>query len=102
MTQLNLLSRINIPAPDFSEPSLYFRSPSASVDVDGLVLGSGQRVTFDTSFGVLPIGQWRSLTAVRHVVATLDITGNALIELIGAGAHGEFVIDSATSGTRQV
>ncbi len=99
MTQLNLLSRINIPAPDFSEPSLYFRSPAASVDVDGLVLGSGQRVTFDTSFGVLPIGQWRSLTAVRHVVATLDITGNALIELIGAGPLGEFVIDSATSGT---
>ncbi len=98
MSDLNLLFRINIPAPDFSEPGLYFRSGSAALDVDGLVLGTGQRATFDTSFGVLPISRLRGLTDVHHVVATLDIKGAARIELIGFGDGREFVIDSSTTG----
>ena len=89
------LARIQIPEPQFSEPTLYVRSPAGSIDSAGLHLAKGERVTFDTTFGVFASGRWSRLTSIVDLVATMDISGRALVELI-AYANG---VDRAVAST---
>jgi hypothetical protein len=81
------LARILVPAPDFSEPSLYVRTGDGVLRSDGVHLDVNQRVTFDTAFGVFAAGRWSRLTSIADLTATIDVSGRCQIELI-AYANG--------------
>ncbi len=91
------LARIQIPAPQFSEPTLYVRS-SGTIDVAGLHLPKDDRATFDTAFGVFAAGRWSRLTSIADLVVSMDISGRALVELIGYADGVETVIASSENG----
>jgi GT2 family glycosyltransferase len=81
------LARILVPAPDFSEPSLYVRTGDGVLRTDGVHLSVGQRITFDTAFGVFAAGRWSRLTSIADLAATMDVSGRCRVELI-AYANG--------------
>ncbi len=81
------LARIQIPEPRFSEPTLYVRSPAGTIDSAGLRLAEDDRATFDTAFGVFAAGRWSRLTSIADLVASMEISGRARVELI-AHANG--------------
>ena len=89
------LARIQIPRPDFSEPSLYVRSKEGCIKPDGLHLPHGSRATFDTAFGVFAAGRWSRLTALQDVVATMKVTGPCLIELVACSGGVDTVVASS-------
>jgi galactofuranosylgalactofuranosylrhamnosyl-N-acetylglucosaminyl-diphospho-decaprenol beta-1,5/1,6-galactofuranosyltransferase len=91
------LARIQIPAPQFSEPTLYVRS-SGTIDSSGLHLSKDGRATFDTAFGVFAAGRWSRLTSITDLVATMDISGRALVELIAYAGGVDTVIASSDEG----
>ncbi len=91
------LARIQIPAPQFSEPTLYVRS-SGTIDSSGLHLSKDVRATFDTAFGVFAAGRWSRLTSITDLVATMHISGRALVELIAYAGGVDTVIASSDEG----
>jgi GT2 family glycosyltransferase len=91
------LARIQIPAPQFSEPTLYVRS-SGTIDSSGLHLSKDGRATFDTAFGVFAAGRWSRLTSITDLVATMHISGRALVELIAYAGGVDTVIASSDEG----
>jgi GT2 family glycosyltransferase len=91
------LARIQIPAPQFSEPTLYVRS-SGTIDSSGLHLSKDSRATFDTAFGVFAAGRWSRLTSITDLVATMHISGRALVELIAYAGGVDTVIASSDEG----
>ena len=91
------LARIQIPAPQFSEPTLYVRS-SGTIDSSGLHLSKDGRATFDTAFGVFAAGRWSRLTSIADLVATMHISGRALVELIAYAGGVDTVIASSDEG----
>ena len=91
------LARIQIPAPQFSEPTLYVRS-SGTIDSSGLHLSKDGRATFDTAFCVFAAGRWSRLTSITDLVATMDISGRALVELIAYAGGVDTVIASSDEG----
>ena len=92
------LARIQIPEPQFSEPTLYVRSSAGTIDSAGLHLVQGDRVTFDTAFGVFAAGRWSRLTSIADLVATMDITGRARVELIAYANGVDSVIAFSEEG----
>ena len=93
------LARINIPAPSFSEPSLYVRHQHGELTDAGLRLASGGRATFDTAFGVFSSGRWCRLTQIADLGVTMDISGRCLVELIAFSNGIDTVIDSSEEET---
>ena len=91
------LARIQIPAPQFSEPTLYVRS-SGTIDSSGLHLSKDGRATFDTAFGVFAAGRWSRLTSITDLVSTMHISGRALVELIAYAGGVDTVIASSDEG----
>jgi GT2 family glycosyltransferase len=91
------LARIQIPAPHFSEPTLYVRSAGA-IDSAGLRLSKDGRATFDTAFGVFAAGRWSRLTSIADLVVSMDISGRALVELIAYAGGVDTVIASSDDG----
>ena len=91
------LARIQIPAPQFSEPTLYVRS-SGTIDSSGLHLSKDGRATFDTAFGVFAAGRWSRLTSITDLVAMMHISGRALVELIAYAGGVDTVIASSDEG----
>jgi GT2 family glycosyltransferase len=91
------LARIQIPALQFSEPTLYVRS-SGTIDSSGLHLSKDGRATFDTAFGVFAAGRWSRLTSITDLVATMHISGRALVELIAYAGGVDTVIASSDEG----
>lgn len=91
------LARIQIPAPHFSEPTLYVRSAGA-IDSEGLRLSKDGRATFDTAFGVFAAGRWSRLTSIADLVVFMDISGRALVELIAYAGGVDTVIASSDDG----
>lgn len=89
------LARIQIPAPQFSEPTLYVRSKAGTIDSSGLHLPKDDRATFDTAFGVFAAGRWSRLTSITNIVATMQVTGRALVELIAYANGVDTVIASS-------
>ena len=72
----NLLQRLTLPAPGFSEPLLYLRTTGdVRIVPGGLVIGDGSTVTFDTSFGVFHAGRWRRLTSVNSLFVNVRASG---------------------------
>ncbi len=92
------LARIQIPAPQFSEPTLYVRSKAGSIDTSGLHLPKDDRATFDTAFGVFAAGRWSRLTSITDIVASMQVTGRALVELISYANGVDTVVASSDEG----
>jgi galactofuranosylgalactofuranosylrhamnosyl-N-acetylglucosaminyl-diphospho-decaprenol beta-1,5/1,6-galactofuranosyltransferase len=92
------LARIQIPAPHFSEPTLYVRSEASTIDSAGLHLSKDVRATFDTAFGVFAAGRWSRLTSIADLVATMDVSGRVLIELIAYAGGVDTVVASSDEG----
>ena len=92
------LARIQIPAPEFSEPTLYVRSKAGTIDADGLHLPKDERATFDTAFGVFAAGRWSRLTSITGIVASMHVTGRALVELISYANGVDTVVASSNEG----
>lgn len=88
------LARIQVPAPDFSEPLLYLRTDRGVLVEEGVRVRLGDRVSFDTSFGAFPVGRWRRLTSVGDVVASLEVDGPCRIDLVSHRNGVDTVIDS--------
>ena len=88
------LARMRMPAPGFSEPTLYIRHRDGEITSDGVVLRAGGRVTFDTAFGVFSAGRWSRLTTIADVGARMHVTGDARIELIAFADGVDTVIAS--------
>ena len=93
------LARINIPAPSFSEPSLYVRHQHGELTESGLCLSSGGRATFDTAFGIFSSGRWCRLTQIADLGVTMDISGRCLVELVAFSNGNDTVIDSSEEET---
>ena len=92
------LARIQIPEPQFSEPTLYVRSSAGSIDSAGLRLAQDDRATFDTAFGVFAAGRWSRLTSITDIVASMDISGRALVELIAYANGVDTVVAFSEAG----
>jgi galactofuranosylgalactofuranosylrhamnosyl-N-acetylglucosaminyl-diphospho-decaprenol beta-1,5/1,6-galactofuranosyltransferase len=92
------LARIQIPALQFSEPTLYVRSKAGTIDAAGLQLPKDDRATFDTAFGVFAAGRWSRLTSIADIVATMNVSGRALVELIAYANGVDTVIASSDEG----
>ena len=91
---LHPLARIQIPSATFSEPSLYLRTDRGVLTDTGVRLNIGDRVSFDTAFGVFAVGRWKRLSTIADVVANIEVQGAARIDLV-AHTHGvDVVIDS--------
>ena len=93
------LARIQIPEPQFAEPTLYVRSPAGSIDSAGLCLARDDRATFDTAFGVFAAGRWSRLTSIADLVVSMDISGRARVELIAYANGVDTVIAVSEEGT---
>ena len=94
-----LLARIHPPAPGFSEPTLYARCRDTDIGADGVALGSGSKVTFDTAFGVFSAGRWSRLTNLVDVGVRMHVSGPALVELIAYADGVDTVVASSVEGT---
>ena len=94
----HLLARFKVASPDFPEPTLYCRHKDGTATPDGLVLGSGARATFDTTFGVFAAGRWGRLTDVQDVLAVVDLSGRARVELVSHSDGVDTVIASVDAG----
>lgn len=92
------LARIQVPAPTFSEPTLYVRAPEDSLASDGLRLGAGETATFDTAFGVFAAGRWSRLTSVSNLTASMDVTGRCRIDLIAYANGVDTVVATTETG----
>ena len=92
------LARIQIPEPQFAEPTLYVRSPAGSIDSAGLCLARDDRATFDTAFGVFAAGRWSRLTSIADLVVSMDISGRARVELIAYANGVDTVIAVSEEG----
>ena len=95
----HLLARIIIPAPSFSEPSLYVRHQHGDITESGLRLATGGRATFDTAFGVFSSGRWCRLTQISDVSVSMQISGRCKVDLIAYTNGNESVVDSSDSAT---
>ncbi|MEI6199482.1 MAG: glycosyltransferase [Actinomycetota bacterium] len=95
----HLLARIQIPAPGFSEPSLYVRHQHGTITEAGLTLSKGGRATFDTAFGAFASGRWSRLTNISDIGVTMDVAGHCLVELIAYTDGSETVVASSDDGT---
>ena len=95
----HLLARIVLPAPSFSEPSLYVRHQHGEITDGGLRLSTGGRATFDTAFGVFSSGRWCRLTHISDVGVSMQISGRCKVELIAHTNGNDSVIDSSDSTT---
>ena len=93
------LARIIIPAPSFSEPSLYVRHQHGEITESGLRLATGGRATFDTAFGVFSSGRWCRLTKISDVGVSMQISGRCKVELIAYTNGNDSVVDSSDSTT---
>ena len=96
---VHLLARIIIPAPSFSEPSLYVRHQHGEIEQAGLRLATGGRATFDTAFGVFSSGRWCRLTHISDVGVSMQISGRCKVELIAYTNGNDSVVDSSDSTT---
>lgn len=94
-----LLARMNPPAPEFSEPSLYARHRDGIVTAEGIQLSSGGKVTFDTAFGVFSAGRWSRLTNLADLGARMRITGPALVELVAYADGVDTVVAASVEET---
>ena len=65
----------------------------------GLHLSMGDRVSFDTAFGVFAVGRWKRLSTVADVVATFDVSGPCRIDLVAHTNGVDTVIDSTDTET---
>lgn len=95
----HLLARIQVPAPDFAEPSLYVRHAEGRLTTNALVLPRGARATFDTAFGVFAAGRWGRLTDIGDVGVHMDTKGRCTIELIAYSDGVETVVASSDECT---
>lgn len=59
----------------------------------------GDRVSFDTAFGVFAVGRWKRLSTVADVIATLDVSGPCRIDLVAHTKGVDTVIDSTDTET---
>jgi len=89
------LARIQIPAPGFSEPTLYVRHQHGVIAETGLTLSKGGRATFDTAFGAFASGRWSRLTNISDIAVSMDVSGHCLVELIAYANSSETVIASS-------
>ena len=94
---LRPLARIQVPAPDFAEPTMYVRTDGGLTD-EGVRLSTGQSVTFDTAFGVFAAGRWSRLTSVRDLTATMNVAGRCRIDLVAYANGLDAVVDSTETG----
>ena len=95
----HLLARIQIPAPGFSEPTLYVRHQHGVIGEAGLSLPKGGRATFDTAFGAFASGRWSRLTNISDIGVSMDVSGHCLVELIAYANSTESVIASSDETT---
>ena len=91
------LARIQIPAANFSEPTLYVRAPESSLGQHGITLKAGESATFDTAFGVFAAGRWSRLTSVADLTASMDIGGHYRLDLVAYANGVDTVVDSVES-----
>ena len=89
---------MQVPAPDFSEPTLYVRSGSGELRSDGVHLATGQSVTFDTAFGVFAAGRWSRLTSIRNLTATMKTSGACRLDLVAYANGSDTVVASSDTG----
>ncbi|MEY3656772.1 MAG: Galactofuranosyltransferase 2 N-terminal, partial [Actinomycetota bacterium] len=68
------------------------------IDSAGLRLPKDDRATFDTAFGVFAAGRWSRLTSIADIVATMNVSGRALVELIAYANGVDTVIASSDEG----
>jgi GT2 family glycosyltransferase len=73
---------------------LYLRTAGGRLGDDGVHLAMGERASFDTAFGVFPLGRWKRLTTIADVMATLDVSGPCRIDLVAHRDGTDTVIDS--------
>jgi galactofuranosylgalactofuranosylrhamnosyl-N-acetylglucosaminyl-diphospho-decaprenol beta-1,5/1,6-galactofuranosyltransferase len=92
------LARIQIPAPDFAEPTLYVRHRNGDIAPNGVRLHSGGVASFDTAFGVFSAGRWARLTSIDDVVVSMNITGRARVDLVSFANSVDTVIASTETG----
>ena len=92
------LARIQIPAPDFAEPTLYVRLRNGDIQANGAALKSGGSASFDTAFGVFSAGRWARLTAIDNVVVKMNVTGRARVDFVSFAGGVDTVIASTESG----
>lgn len=92
------LARIQIPAPDFAEPTLYVRLRNGDIQTDGVKLKIGGTASFDTAFGVFSAGRWARLTSIDDVVVSMNITGHARVDFVSFAGGVDTVIASTESG----
>ncbi len=92
------LARIQIPAPDFAEPTLYVRLRNGDIQADGVKLKIGGTASFDTAFGVFSAGRWARLTSIDDVVVKMNITGHARVDFVSFAGGVDTVIASTESG----
>lgn len=96
------LARIQIPAPEFVEPSLYVRVRDGEIVHNGVRLQRGGVATFDTVFGVFSAGRWARLTTIDDVVAQMNITGRARVDLVSFASGVETTVASTETCERLV
>ena len=92
------LARIQIPAPDFAEPTLYVRLRNGEIQPNGVRLKIGGTASFDTAFGVFSAGRWARLTSIDDVVVRMNITGHARVDFVSFAGGVDTVIASTESG----
>ncbi|MEY3805524.1 MAG: hypothetical protein RIR69_336 [Actinomycetota bacterium] len=91
---LHPLARIQIPSPTFSDPTLYVRTDRGVLTNEGVRLSIGDRVSFDTAFGVFSVARWKRLSTITDLVASMDVQGSCRIDLVAHTAGVDTVIDS--------
>ena len=89
------LARIQVPRPEFPEPSLYVRHADGTITGDGLRLPCGAKATFDTAFGVFAAGRWGRLTAINDIGVSVDVAGRCLVELVAYSDGVDTVVASS-------
>lgn len=95
----HLLARFKVASPDFPEPTLYVRHKDGTLTDGGLVLPAGAKASFDTTFGVFAAGRWGRLTDVQDVLAVMDISGRARVELVSYADSVDTVVSSSETGS---
>lgn len=65
---------------------------------DGVHLAAGQRVTFDTAFGVFAAGRWSRLTSIGNLTATMKMSGSCRLELVAYANGNDTVVASSDTG----
>ena len=95
---LHPLARIQIPAPDFAEPSLYIRLTQGDIRSDGAHIAPHATATFDTAFGVFSAGRWSRLTAIADLSVAMKVTGRCRIDLVAYSNGADTVVATTESG----